>query len=277
MLAAFNTPGAAIGIVRNGTVVLARGFGVRRAGAPEPVDDRTVFQIASNTKAFAAATLAMLVDEGRVRWRDRVVDHLPWFQMSDPYVTREMTIEDLLVHRSGLPLGGGDLLWFHSTYSRREIVRRLRYVPLATSFRSAYAYDNVLYIAAGEVVGEVTGMSWDRFVRERIFMPLGMASSGTSDAERVAALNLAAPHGMVDGRLQVVYSDSTENIGAAGSIHSNVHDMTRWIRVLLDSGRVDSTSVPSRPGWTASARAARLPRCRSATTPAATRTCGMGT
>lgn len=241
VLAAFNTPGAAIGIVRDGRVVLARGYGVRRHDGQEPVDQRTVFQIASNTKAFTAAALAMLVDSGRLAWRDRVVDHLPWFQMSDPYVTREMTVEDLLVHRSGLPLGGGDLLWFHSTYSSKEIVRRLRYVPLATSFRSAYAYDNVLYIAAGELVEAVAGVPWERFVRERIFRPLAMAGTGATDAERVAAANIAAPHGMVDGRLTVVYWDSVDAIAGAGAIHSSVRDMTRWLQVLLDSGRVDAT------------------------------------
>lgn len=199
VLASFDTPGAAIGIVKDGRVVLARGYGVRRLGAPEPVDEHTVFQIASNTKAFTAAALAMLVDSGRVAWTDRVVDRMPWFQLSDPWVTREITVEDLLVHRSGLPLGGGDLLWFHADYPRREIVRRLRSVPLATSFRSAYAYDNVLYIAAGELVGELAGSSWDRFLHERIFAPLGMTGTGTSDAERTAAADIAAPHGMVDG------------------------------------------------------------------------------
>lgn len=241
VLATFNTPGAAIGIVRDGRVVLARGFGVRRLGSPDAVDERTIFQIASNTKAFTAATLALLVDENRLGWQDRVVERLPWFQMADPYVTREMTVEDLLVHRSGLPLGGGDLLWFHSDYPRREIVRRLRYVPLSTSFRSAYAYDNVLYIAAGELVGEVAGMPWDRFLRERILAPLGMASTGSTDEERTAALNIAAPHAMVDGRLQIINVDSIDNIGAAGALHSNVLDMLRWLRVQLDSGRIDST------------------------------------
>lgn len=264
VLTTFNTPGAAIGIVRDGRVVLARGYGVRRLGSPEPVDERTIFQIASNTKAFTAATLALLVDENRLGWQDRVVDRMPWFQMSDPYVTREMTVEDLLVHRSGLPLGGGDLLWFHSDYSRREIVRRLRHVPLATSFRSAYAYDNVLYIAAGELVAEVAAVPWDQFLRERILMPLGMAGTGTTDAERTAALNRAAPHAMVDGRLQIINVDSVDNIGAAGAMHSNVLDMLRWLRVQLDSGRLDST----RRLWSA-ARTADMWRGRTILSPPA--------
>lgn len=239
VLATFHTPGAAIAIVRDGRMVFAKGYGVRRLGSPEPVDERTVFQVASNTKAFTAAALAMLVDSGRIRWDDRVVDRLPGFAMSDPYVSREMRVWDLLVHNSGLPLGGGDLLWFHADYPRREIVRRLRFVPLATSFRSAYAYDNVLYIAAGELVGAVTGRPWDEFVRERIFVPLGMTGTGTTDSARTAALNIAAPHGMVDGRLQVVNVDSADNIGAAGGIHSSVVDMAQWIRVQLDSGRIE--------------------------------------
>ena len=157
VLQEFSTPGAAIAVVRDGRMVFARGYGVRRLGAPEPVSERTRFQVASNTKAFTSAALAILVEDGRLRWDDRVIDHLPWFQLSDPYVTREITVLDLLVHRSGLGLGGGDLLWFHSNYTREELIRRLRWVPLATSFRSTYNYDNVLYVVAGAVIGAPAG------------------------------------------------------------------------------------------------------------------------
>jgi len=241
VLQEFSTPGAAIAVVRDGQTVFSRGYGVRRLGSPEPVTERTLFQVASNTKAFTSGALAILVEEGRLRWNDRVVDHLPWFQMSDPYVTREMTVLDLLVHRSGLSLGAGDLLWMNSTYSREEIVRRLRWVPLANSFRSTYNYDNVLYVVAGAVVEAVSGRSWDDFVRERIFTPLGMTSSLTSVLAVRPGDDVAAPHGMLDGRLQVVPVDSADNVGPGGSIVSNVVDMARWIRVQLDSGRVDST------------------------------------
>ena len=241
VLQEFNTPGAAIAVVRDGRTVFARGYGVRRLGAPEPVSERTRFQVASNTKAFTSAALAILVEDGRLRWNDRVIDHLPWFQLSDPYVTREITVLDLLVHRSGLGLGGGDLLWFHSNYTREELIRRLRWVPLATSFRSTYNYDNVLYVVAGAVVEAVSGRSWDDFVRERIFTPLGMTASVTSVLAVRPGDDVAAPHGMVDGHLQVVPVDSADNVGPGGSIVSNVVDMAAWIRFQLDSGRVDST------------------------------------
>jgi len=148
--AAFNVPGIAVAVVKDGQVVAAKGYGVRKLGEAAPVTPRTLFGIASNTKIFTAVALAILVDEGRLAWDDRVVDRLPGFQMSDAYVTREMRIRDLLCHRSGLGLGAGDLLFFPGTdLSSQDILYRLRFVPLATSFRSAYAYDNILYTVAG--------------------------------------------------------------------------------------------------------------------------------
>ena len=176
----FEVPGLALVIVKDGQVVALRGYGTRTAGAREPVDEHTVFQIASNTKAFTAALLAMLVDEGKVHWDDRVQKYLPWFELYDPWVTREFTVRDLLTHRSGLGLGAGDLTWWHSDYSREDIVRRLRSVPPVTSFRTAYAYDNVLYIAAGLVVEAASGRKWDDFLRERILVPLGMTDANTT-------------------------------------------------------------------------------------------------
>jgi len=261
VLREFGTPGAAIAVVRDGRTVFARGYGVRRLGSTDSVTERTLFQVASNTKAFTSGALAILVDEGRLRWTDRVVDVLPWFQMADPYVTREMTVLDLLVHRSGLGLGAGDLLWFHSNYTRNDIIRRLRWVPLQNSFRATYNYDNVLYDVAGAVVEAVSGKTWDAFVHDRIFVPLGMTSSVTS----VAALpegDVAAPHGTVGGRLQVVPVDTGDNIGPGGSITSSVSEMAHWIRVQLDSGRVDA----SRRLWSAP-RTSELWTGRITTTP----------
>src|SRR5262249_21139686 len=150
-----------------------------RLGATTRVDAQTLFAIASNTKAFTATALGILVEEGKVGWDTPVVRYLPWFALGDPYVTRELTVRDLLVHRSGLGLGAGDLLWWPpTTYDRKEIARRLRFLPLATSFRSTYAYDNVLYLVAGEVIEAVSGMSWEDFVRDRILEPVGMTGSG---------------------------------------------------------------------------------------------------
>src|SRR5512141_3031627 len=169
VLKAFTVPGVAVAIVKDGRVLLAKGYGVRRLGDPAPVDARTQFGIASNTKVFTATALAMLVEEGKVEWDAPVMLYLPWFALHDPFVTRELTVRDLLVHRSGLGLGAGDLLWWPpSTYDRKEIARRLRHIAPATSYRSAYAYDNVLYLVAGEVIEAVSGQTWEEFVRTRI-------------------------------------------------------------------------------------------------------------
>src|SRR5512135_1600570 len=181
VLKAFEVPGMAVAVVKDGKVVMARGYGVRELGKAPPVDANTLFGIASNSKAFTSAMLAMLVDEGRIAWDDPVIQYLPAFQMYDPWVTREMTIRDLLAHHSGLGPNAGDLMSFPpTTFSRDEIVRRLRFLRPVTSFRSRYAYDNVLYLVAGEVVRAVTGRTWDECVKERIFAPLGMTHSNTS-------------------------------------------------------------------------------------------------
>ena len=157
-------------------MVLTKGYGVRKLGEPSSVDERTMFGIGSNTKAFTTAALAMLVDEGKISWDDPVYQRLPDFQMYDPYVSHEMTIRDLLTHRSGMGLGEGDLLiWPHSTYTRDEIIHRLRYMKPVSSFRSRYAYDNLMYVAAGQIIPALTGKSWDDFIRARIFGPLGMS------------------------------------------------------------------------------------------------------
>ena len=163
----FDVPGVAVAIVKDDAVVLAKGYGVRKLGEPAPVDARTLFGIASNTKAFTATALGLLVEEGKLEWDAPVVRYLPAFAMYDPFVTRELTVRDLLVHRSGLGLGAGDLLWWPaSTYDRKEIARRLRFIPPATSFRTAYAYDNVLYLVAGELIESISGQTWEEFVAD---------------------------------------------------------------------------------------------------------------
>ncbi|MCA9722393.1 MAG: beta-lactamase family protein, partial [Gemmatimonadetes bacterium] len=172
VMADHEVPGLAIAVVQDGRVILAKGYGVRALGANDRVDAHTLFGIASNTKAFTATALALLVEEGKLGWEDPVIEHLPWFRLSDAWVTSQLTIRDLLVHRSGLGLGAGDLLWWpSSTYTRREVAERLRFLPLVTSFRSAYAYDNVLYTVAGEVIEAVSGMPWEAFVQQRILDP----------------------------------------------------------------------------------------------------------
>lgn len=233
-------PGAAVAIVKDGEVVLARGFGVRELGRPGRVDEHTIFAVASHTKAFTAALLAQLVDEGRLGWDDRVIDHLPWFAMSDPYVTREMTIRDLLVHRSGLGLGAGDLLfWPATTYTTEEIVQRLRHIPLATSFRAAYAYDNILYAVASLVIERVTGKSWSDNIRERLFAPVGMSASKPTCLELEPGGNVASGHAKFDFKeLRPVPHLSWDNNAAAGGIYANVDDLSRWMIAQLEGGRL---------------------------------------
>ena len=162
----FDVPGLSVAIVKDGKVALAKGYGVRKLGDATPVDADTLFGIGSNTKAFTTAALATLVDAGKISWDDPVYQRLPGFQMFDPYVSHEMTIRDLLTHRSGMGLGEGDLLfWPHSTYTREDIIYRLRFMKPASSFRSHYAYDNLLYMTAGQIIPAVTGTSWDDYVR----------------------------------------------------------------------------------------------------------------
>jgi CubicO group peptidase (beta-lactamase class C family) len=247
-LTVFETPGAAIAVVKNGRVVLARGYGRRRLGESARVDERTLFQIASNTKAFTTAALAMLVDEKKLRWDDPVIRHLPWFQLSDPYVTRELTVRDLLTHRSGLGLGAGDLLWYHSTYPRDTILRRIRYAKVASSFRSEYAYDNVLYVAAGEVIPAVTGSTWEEFVQQRIFAPLGMKEARLTARGVAPGDNFAAAHAKVEGRLAIVARDTFDATNAAGGIVAGVSDLARWMMVQLDSGRVRNAGTAAADG-----------------------------
>lgn len=233
----FQVPGLALVIVKDGKVVALKGYGTRTAGRQETVNEHTIFQIASNTKAFTSAALAMLVDEGKLRWDDRVQTFLPWFELYDPWVTREFTIRDLLTHRSGLGLGAGDLTWWHSNYGRDEIVRRLRTVPPVTSFRTAYAYDNVLYIAAGLVIEAASGQKWDDFIRDRIFVPLGMTDANTTVTTFRPGANVATPHGLVGGKMVIVPRDTVDNIGGAGTINASVADLSRWLITQLDSGQ----------------------------------------
>src|ERR1700756_4925588 len=217
----FEVPGMAVAIVRDGKVVLAKGYGMRKLGAPTPVDEHTMFGIGSNTKAFTTAALAMLVDEGKLSWDDPVYQRLPGFVMYDPYVSHEMTIRDLLTHRSGMGLGEGDLLfWPHTTYSRVEVIHKLRFMQPHSSFRSHYAYDNLLYMTAGQIIPAVTGTSWDDYIRAHIFTPLGMNHSNVSNANIKPGDDVAYPHSRMDGKLQAIHFEVLDNAGPAGAINS---------------------------------------------------------
>ncbi len=239
VLQTFEVPGLSLAIVKDGKVVVAKGYGVKKVGEPASVDARTLFGIASNTKIFTATALGLLVEEGKIGWDTPVITYLPWFRLSDSYVTREITVRDLLVHRSGLGLGAGDLLWWPpSTYTRHEIARRLKDLPLATSFRSAYAYDNVLYLIAGEVLEAVSGQSWEDFVKTRILERVGMSGSNVRHSDAAAKGNIAAPHAPVDGKVRAIRPFDSDNTNPAGGINSNAEDMAKWMTVLLSRGQV---------------------------------------
>lgn len=240
----WRVPGLAIAVVKDDSVVFAKGYGVIELGKPAPITEHTRFAIGSTTKAMTSAALGMLVDEGKLRWDDRVIDHLPDLRLYDPYVTRELTIRDLLTHRSGLP--GTDLLWTRGDLSFNEIMRRLRFVRPATSFRSQWSYQNVVYAIGGALIAKVSGMPWEDFIRTRIFRPLGMTESEPLVAGIEARPNVAVPHAEIRDTVRRVPVRSTDPVASAGSVWSSVSDMAKWMRFMLDSGRVGSTKLLTR-------------------------------
>ncbi|MGB7727283.1 MAG: serine hydrolase [Candidatus Acidiferrum sp.] len=240
----FEVPGMAVAIVKDGNVVLLKGYGVRKLGETTPVDENTLFGIGSNTKAFTAAALGTLVDQGKISWDDPVYERLKGFEMYDPYVSKEMQIRDLLCHRSGLGLGEGDLMfWPHTSFTRDDVVYRLRYLKPKTSFRTTYAYNNLMFVTAGQVVAEVSGKSWDDYLREKIFLPLGMNNTNTSASAFKQGDDWAVPHSKVDGKLQPIRIENLDNAGPAGSINSSVADMSKWVLLQLNHGTIPATQT----------------------------------
>ncbi|MFN2513783.1 MAG: serine hydrolase [Pyrinomonadaceae bacterium] len=230
----WEVPGLAIAIVKDDRIVLAKGYGVRKLGDPAPVNERTLFAIGSSSKAFTAAAVAMLVDEGKLKWDDPATKYLPDLELYDPYVTRELTVRDLLSHRSGLERG--DFLWYGTEYDRDEILRRTRYLKPTWSLRSTFGYQNLMFLAAGQLIARVSGKSWDEFIRQRIFLPLSMTASNTSIKDLKNVDNVSAPHAKVEDKVEVIAWRNIDNIAPAGSINSNALDMAQWVRVQLAQG-----------------------------------------
>jgi len=233
----FQVPGMAVSVVHDGEIFYSAGHGILEIGAKDPVDDTTLFQIASVSKAFTAATLALLVDDGKLAWDAPVIDYLPEFRMYDPWVTREFTIRDLLTHRSGLPLGAGDLLLFpEGKTTRDEIIHAMRYLKPSSSFRSKFDYDNLLYIIAGEVVGRVSGVPFEEFLEQRLLFPLGMTDCASSFERTGPQAVKATPHLLIDGHLETTSSGIDIVSAAAGGINCSARSMTRWMSFVLNKG-----------------------------------------
>lgn len=237
----FDLPSMAVAVVKDGDVIISEGYGKKSKTDPSAPDDQTLYAIASLSKAFTAASVAILVEEGKLDWKDPVVKHLPWFKLHDEYVSAHMTIEDLLCHRSGLITFDGDLLWYGSTYSRKEAVERLSTRPLTHGFRETFGYQNLMFMTAGEVIAAASGMTWDAFVKSRILDPLGMDRT-TSDFNVFSKdNNIAKPH--IDGR--EIFMMSYNNSGATAALNSSTGDMVKWLNFWQNDGIVNGDTVLS--------------------------------
>lgn len=241
-------PGMAIAIVKGNEVIFAKGYGVKDVNTGEPVDSETLFPIASNTKAFTSAALAILVDRGQIKWDDRVTSYLPYFKLYDPYVTENMTIRDLLTHRSGLETFSGDLLWYGTVYSREEVIRRASHLKPAFGFRERFGYSNIMFMAAGEIIPAVTGKSWEQFVTEEIIRPLGMSRTVLSTNDLPGMKNVATPHTDFNDQVIAIEYLNWDNMGPAGSVISSVDDVSRWLMMQLNRGiwNGDTLFTPAR-------------------------------
>lgn len=238
-LKTFNVPGIAVGVIKDGKLVHAKGYGVANLNTGAKVDENTLFGVASNSKAMTAAVLGQLVDQGKIKWDDKVTDYIPEFKMYDPYVTDAFTIRDLLTHRSGLGLGAGDLMMFPdgSDFTKKDIIHNLRYLKAVSAFRTKYDYDNNLYIVAGEVAERASGIKWEDLVEQRIMKPLGMKSSAASLYRLKDTKNAVRPHAPVNGKLEVLNIDWSESANAAGGIWSNITDWSKWLIAQMNHGK----------------------------------------
>lgn len=240
-------PGLAVGIVQDDVLIYAKGFGVRELGKPGKVDEQTLFAVASNSKAFTATILGILVDEGKLDWDDRVIDYLPEFQMADAYVTQDMRIRDLLCHRSGLPTFGGDHIWIGNPKNDREkILHQLRYLEPTAPFRAKYQYQNLMFLVAGQVAAAVYDQSWDDVIQNRIFTPLEMKKSNTSIRHLESIKNVAVPHEPVEGKVIPVAYDNVDGVAPAAAINSNIVDMAQWMRLNLKKGSYKGKQLVSK-------------------------------
>ncbi|MBT1703431.1 serine hydrolase [Chryseosolibacter indicus] len=242
----WNIPGMSVAIVKDGKIIFEKGYGVKEVGKQEKTDEHTLYAIASNSKAFTSAVFGQLVDEGKVKWNDKVRKYLPYFELYDPWVSSEVNIRDILSHRVGLGTFSGDIIWFRSNLNGEQIVRRAKYLPKAYDFRSGYGYSNVMYITAGEVIRQVTGKSWSDNVKERFFQPLQMTRSITSIHDLDKKGNYAMPHSYFNKEHKPIPWESWDHVAATGGIISSVHDMAQWMIFNLNHGMLLNDTLLSK-------------------------------
>ena len=238
-LKAFDVPGIAVAVVKDGKVIHAKGYGVRSLKTMQKVDENTLFGVASNSKAFTSAALGILIDQGKLTWDTRVIDIIPEFRMYNAYVTEEFTVRDLLTHRSGLGLGAGDLMFWpdSSNFTMKDIIHNLRFLKPVSAFRTKYDYDNLLYMVAGEVLERVSGQSWVEFIEERIMKPLEMTKSAGSYERLKDKRNVIDAHGLVNGKVQVIARDIFRFGFSAAGVNSSVADMSKWVIMQMQNGK----------------------------------------
>jgi CubicO group peptidase (beta-lactamase class C family) len=243
-LTASHTPGAGVAILKDGRVVYLKGHGVRELGQSQPVTPDSLFCIGSLTKAFTAASIAMLVDEGKMSWDDPVRKHLEYFHLADPLADSSVTVRDLLAHRTGL--GAHNFLWMEAPWSLEESIRRIGKAPPSFPFRSTYHYQNIMYNAAGYALAHAAGSTWQDFVRSRIFEPLGMSGVKFTSGEAQQAADHASPHLKAAGTVEITswYPDDNQ-IRPAGSIKAGVRDLSQWVRFQLGDGTFEGKRLVS--------------------------------
>lgn len=239
-------PGMAVGVVKNNEIIYLKGLGVRKKGAPERVDQNTVFGIASVSKNMTTAALSILVDEGKLNWDDRVIDHIPWFQLSDPWVSSQVTVRDLLLHRVGVGRMLGNRLQFMTSAERDEIIYIMRHMDFEAPFRYQPVYSNVMFSLAGQLIEYIEGVSWDDFLMSRLFKPLEMTNTTTSIKMLAGMTNIATPHQEIDGAIQAIEWRNWDNAGPAGGVNSTAVDICNWLIMQLgEAGTFKDSSIIS--------------------------------
>ena len=243
----YDVPGMSVTIVQNGRTLLSKGYGQLGVNHPQKVNDETLFVMASTTKALTAAAMAMLVDEGKVKWSDKVTKYLPTFELSETYVTKELTIKDLFTHNSGL--SGTDLLWTMWDYSPEEMIQRISEVPLSYSLRGGYRYQNIMYMSAGLIIEKASGKPWDSFIKQRIFEPLGMTKTHALRSHAYTVENRVRPHAKVKHNVIEILDSAADSINAAGSGWTCSKDIARWLQFMADSAQIGDERLISKENY----------------------------